>query len=979
MYARGRVRPRRLRGRRRRARRRSSTARASRPGDVVIGAAVERPALERLLARAQGAPRGDGARLRRRARRSSAGRPSARRCSRRRASTRAHVQAMLGAGVDVRAMSHITGGGLPGNLPRVLPDGLGVRIDARVAARRRSSISSQRGGGVDEAEMRRTFNCGVGFVFVVAASDAARARRRARAASARRPSRLGRGRRACPPTARSRSACEWPRRDRARRPRLRQRHEPPGDPRRDRRGDARRARRGRRLERRRRRAPRPRARARASRPSSSITRRSPIARGLRRRARRGRCARAASTCVVLAGFMRLVTRRAARRLPDARRQHPPGAPARVPGRRRAEAGARLRRARHRLHRALRRRGHRHGPDHRAGRRAGARRTTTRSALRRASSRRSTSSCRGSCSGSRRGGSRSSRAKAVRRARVAAASRVRVRAPDVEALRRRRARRRHRRADGGGAPRAAVVARARARPGLAAAARTRYDGVDARAPALHVPRGLVAGVGPRPRRARAVADVPAADRRRSTRCSRCSRRACASRSRPTSQLFAREIDREFPEVRRVVDELYAELARTNAAADAAFERDVVWPPGSFWERRETERVAATLPHLATAARADAPRRVPARPRLPRHRRRRRRASRATRVDAPAVRGGAPARRVDARRRGASPAARTSSSSSWSSASAPTAARRGSSDRAARIVHKRGHVAGVVVDGDDDATGVDFVVTDHTTRGPARPRERLRSAAPRARRAAAPLAGRAALRRLDRRARRGPPRRRSRTRRSSCPVAAAAGSRSPRPSCTCSGWRAAVRRRRARRCSSPRRCSPRARPCRSRGAREAVLATRRGALPFVERHYVVVDSPHDGRPLWDFRSGQRARRSTARAARGRAARSTPSRWSPRWQRRPAGLPRPRRRADPGAARGRLRRRAERAARARSGGRAARRVGRGAPHHAHRPAQGADAARHVEQDRARVSVAPTPSGRRKFTGSAASALNDAADRAR
>jgi hypothetical protein len=28
-----------------------------------------------------------------------------------------------------------------------------------------------------------------------------------------------------------------------------------------------------------------------------------------------------------------------------------------------------------------------------------------------------------------------------------------------------------------------------------------------------------------------------------------------------------------------------------------------------------------------------------------------------------------------------------------------------------------------------------------------------------------------------------------------------------------------------------------------------------LPFVERHYVVIDSPHDGRPLWDFRSGAR----------------------------------------------------------------------------------------------------------------------------
>src|SRR5580698_1071677 len=66
--------------------------------------------------------------------------------------------------------------------------------------------------------------------------------------------------------------------------------------------------------------------------------------------------------------------------------------------------------------------------------------------------------------------------------------------------------------------------------------------------------------------------------------------------PEVQLFGKEIDRVYPEVRRVVDELYAELARTNAAADAAFERDLVWPPGSFWERRETERVAASLPRF-----------------------------------------------------------------------------------------------------------------------------------------------------------------------------------------------------------------------------------------------------------------------------------------------------------------------------------------------------------------------------------------------
>jgi hypothetical protein len=47
-----------------------------------------------------------------------------------------------------------------------------------------------------------------------------------------------------------------------------------------------------------------------------------------------------------------------------------------------------------------------------------------------------------------------------------------------------------------------------------------------------------------------------------------------------------------------------------------------------------------------------------------------------------------------------------------------------------------------------------------------------------------------------------------------------------------------------------------------AREAVLAVVESFLPFVERHYLVVDSPHDGQPLWDHRQG--ARREVARAS-------------------------------------------------------------------------------------------------------------------
>ncbi|MEP7051636.1 MAG: phytoene dehydrogenase [Pseudomonadota bacterium] len=68
--------------------------------------------------------------------------------------------------------------------------------------------------------------------------------------------------------------------------------------------------------------------------------------------------------------------------------------------------------------------------------------------------------------------------------------------------------------------------------------------------------------------------------------------------PDLELFGREIDREFPEVRQLVDELYGSIAQVNAAADAAFERDALWPPGNFWERFETNRIAATLPLTQT---------------------------------------------------------------------------------------------------------------------------------------------------------------------------------------------------------------------------------------------------------------------------------------------------------------------------------------------------------------------------------------------
>ncbi len=81
--------------------------------------------------------------------------------------------ALLGASnVDVRAMSHITGGGIVGNLPRVLPDDLGVRI-AKSGWKQPPIFDLIRARGpVAESEMRRTFNMGIGYVFIVAKESA---------------------------------------------------------------------------------------------------------------------------------------------------------------------------------------------------------------------------------------------------------------------------------------------------------------------------------------------------------------------------------------------------------------------------------------------------------------------------------------------------------------------------------------------------------------------------------------------------------------------------------------------------------------------------------------------------------------------------------------------------------------------------------------------------------------------------------------
>lgn len=75
---------------------------------------------------------------------------------------------------DVRALAHVTGGGIPGNLPRALPDGLGAVVDP--ASWERPPVYAwldER--GVPEDEQRCVFNLGIGFCAVVPAAEAARA------------------------------------------------------------------------------------------------------------------------------------------------------------------------------------------------------------------------------------------------------------------------------------------------------------------------------------------------------------------------------------------------------------------------------------------------------------------------------------------------------------------------------------------------------------------------------------------------------------------------------------------------------------------------------------------------------------------------------------------------------------------------------------------------------------------------------------
>ncbi len=72
----------------------------------------------------------------------------------------------------INALAHITGGGLLENVPRVLPKGLHARIDADSWEQPRLMAFLQAQGHIEPGEMARTFNCGIGMVLAVDASEA---------------------------------------------------------------------------------------------------------------------------------------------------------------------------------------------------------------------------------------------------------------------------------------------------------------------------------------------------------------------------------------------------------------------------------------------------------------------------------------------------------------------------------------------------------------------------------------------------------------------------------------------------------------------------------------------------------------------------------------------------------------------------------------------------------------------------------------
>lgn len=89
--------------------------------------------------------------------------------------TKIYVKPILAAlkkGIDIKALAHITGGGFTENIPRVLPDHLAASIDLTKVTVPTVFKWLAQAGGINEAEMLRTFNCGAGMLLALPADEA---------------------------------------------------------------------------------------------------------------------------------------------------------------------------------------------------------------------------------------------------------------------------------------------------------------------------------------------------------------------------------------------------------------------------------------------------------------------------------------------------------------------------------------------------------------------------------------------------------------------------------------------------------------------------------------------------------------------------------------------------------------------------------------------------------------------------------------
>lgn len=84
------------------------------------------------------------------------------------------VLAAINADVKIKGIAHITGGGLSENIPRILPENVIAELQYKNWVRPKIFDWLQQNGNIADAEMARTFNCGIGLVLVVAAEEVAK-------------------------------------------------------------------------------------------------------------------------------------------------------------------------------------------------------------------------------------------------------------------------------------------------------------------------------------------------------------------------------------------------------------------------------------------------------------------------------------------------------------------------------------------------------------------------------------------------------------------------------------------------------------------------------------------------------------------------------------------------------------------------------------------------------------------------------------